>query len=103
MVAVEVAEHHFVDGEVHLQRFRIFEHGVGPGAGVEQNALAVGFHHGGEAPFADAGVGEHGGENLNAERLHLAARRLGEGGEREAKQVTAEHTAIVSNWTGGGH
>jgi hypothetical protein len=28
---------------------------------------------------------------------------LGEGGEREAKQVTAEHTAIVSNRTVAGH
>jgi hypothetical protein len=35
--------------------------------------------------------------------LHLAARRLGKGGERKAKQVTAEHTAIVSNRTAGGH
>ena len=97
MVAVKMAEEHFVDGEIDPQRLGVLDDRVGPGAGVEQNAMSVGFDHGGEPPFADAGFGEHRREDADLQLLHTARGSLRHRGERKGKKFTAVHCPIVSN------
>ncbi len=46
-----------------MQLARVTQHGVGMRAGIEENAVAIGYHQGREAPFAVTFVGgQHGGE-----------------------------------------
>ena len=67
VVLVVVAQHHVVDaGEVEAQLARVVEDGARTRAGVEQDPPAVDFDQGGEAPLADARVGEHGREHDDA-------------------------------------
>jgi hypothetical protein len=68
MVRVVVTEEDFLHaGQVHAQFLRVPEHGVGPRAGVEQDAAAIGFDQGGEAPFTDPPVRQHGRKHKNAQ------------------------------------
>ena len=64
--------------QVDLQLARIVQHGLGPSARVEQDAMAVGHHQGRKTPLADPGpVGQHRRENHDLERLDPRSRGLG--------------------------
>ena len=64
MIIVIVGENDFFDGsEIHAEFSRVLQHGLRARAGVYQDAVIAGVDEGGETPFADTVVGEHGGEN----------------------------------------
>ena len=77
MVSMVVAEDDvFNPVEADAEFTGIDDESVGAGAGVEQDAAAIGFYECGEAPFADAAaVSKHSGEHSNAERLYATRRR----------------------------
>ena len=77
VIVVMMGEDHIANiAEVDLQLARILQHGARARAGIDQDFLAVGLHQRREAPFADAVVGEHGGEDGHFELLHLSVRRV---------------------------
>ena len=90
MVVVVVAQDDVVHGvEVDLELAGVLLDGLGPGAGVEQDAVAVDLDEGGEAPLADSGVGQHRRENRDVERTdrRIGRRREEEDHEHEAHRV----------------
>jgi hypothetical protein len=67
---VVVAQHHVGHvREVDPHLAGVGEDGVGPIAGVEEQAVAVHLDECGEAPLADALVGQHGGQDDDAQFL----------------------------------
>src|SRR5690606_18491618 len=60
---------------------RVVQDGVGAMAGVEEQAFAVHLDEGGVTPFADAAIGEVGGEHGDAQGSHLRGVRRDGGGE----------------------
>jgi hypothetical protein len=76
MVAVVVAEDDVAHPrEIDLQLLRVLQDRVGPGPGVEEDAVPVGLHDRREAPFADAGGSQHGREDRDLERAHASVGR----------------------------
>ncbi len=71
MVVVKMAENHILHvAEIELQFARVFEDGVGASAGVEKYLVTISFDEGGESPFADAFVRQHGGENCDLQGMN---------------------------------
>ena len=83
MVRVVVAQDdvgHVREVDAHLAR--VAEDRVRPSSGVEKQPVAIDLDEGRETPLADPAVGEHGGEDDDAEDLD--ARWIGGGlGPRE--------------------
>jgi hypothetical protein len=76
VILVVVAEDHVGHvREVEVQLARVGEDRLGPGPRVEEQPVAVHFHQGCEAPFADSFLGEHGGEDEDAEATDAGPRR----------------------------
>ena len=80
MVAVVVTQDDFLDVcEIQTELLCVLKDGVGPRAGVEEDAASVGFDQCGEAPLADPIVRKHRGEDGHFERLDDARLALSGG------------------------
>ena len=75
MVTVMMAEDDLGGvGQVDAQLGGVSEHGLGARSGIEEQAMAVGLHQRGEAPFADPPVvGQHRREDGDLERADSRA------------------------------
>ncbi len=93
VVVVVVAEDHQLDiGQIELHRLQVALDRVLVGAGVEQDLLAVDLDQRGEAPLAEALVGEHRRQDPDVELLHFVARGSGLGQRRRRGRDTPART-----------
>ena len=78
VVVVIVREDDFADvADIEFEITQVGKNGLGTGTGIDENAMAIGFHQRGEAPFADALISEHGGQNGDLQVLNLRVRFRG--------------------------
>src|SRR5271168_2411912 len=74
VVIMKMAEDYVLHiAEIDFQFADVFKDGVGAGASVEKNFVAIGFDECRETPFADAVVGEHGGKNGDLKSAYFGA------------------------------